>query len=190
MQTGRRGARRALTALALGIGLMMPVATGWAADSVPPVTPVPALDVPRYMGVWYEAAKYPNRFQRECARGTFATYDLQTDGRVTVTNRCVRADGVMQEAVGVARQVGSPSPAVLEVRFAPAWLSWLPMVWGDYWIVDLDEAYTLAAVSEPRREYLWVLSRTPVPDPAAYQALLERLKAKGYDLSRLEVSVP
>lgn len=161
-----------------------------AADSVPPVIPVSSLDVPRYMGIWYEAAKYPNRFQAQCARSTSATYVLREDGRVTVTNRCVRADGGMEEAVGEARQVGTPSPAVLTVRFAPAWLSWLPMVWGDYWIVDLDDAYSLAAVSEPTRTYLWILSRTPVPDPAAYQALLMRLTAQGYDLTRLESSAP
>lgn len=171
----------------LSVGGMVSVAV---ADTAPPVVPVATLDVPRYMGVWYEAAKYPNRFQTMCARGTSATYALRDDGRVTVTNRCIRADGALEEAVGEARQAGAPSPAVLEVRFAPAWLSWLPMVWGDYWIVDLDDAYTLAAVSEPRREYLWILSRTPVPDPVAYQALLGRLTERGYDLTRLEVSAP
>lgn len=172
------------------LGAALSVATARAADAPPPVVPVAALDVPRYMGVWYEAAKYPNRFQTMCARGTSATYALRDDGRVMVTNRCFRADGALEEAVGEARQVGTPSPAVLEVRFAPAWLSWLPMVWGDYWIVDLDDAYTLAAVSEPRREYLWILSRTPVPDPVAYQALLGRLTERGYDLTRLEASAP
>ncbi|MBB6210775.1 lipocalin family protein [Novispirillum itersonii] len=179
-----------MLAVAVCLSAISLSAAARAADAVPPVVPVPALDVPRYMGVWYEAAKFPNRFQAQCARGTSATYALRDDGRVTVTNRCFRADGGREEAVGEARAVGSPSPAVLEVRFAPAWLSWLPMVWGDYWIVDLDEAYTLAAVSEPRREYLWILSRTPVPDPAAYQALLGRLKDRGYDLTRLEVSAP
>jgi len=76
----------------------------------------------------------------------------------------------------------------LEVRFAPAWLSWVPMVWGNYWVIDLDPAYQLVAVSEPSREYLWVLSRTPTVDAAAYQALLGRLQAQGFDLSKLERS--
>ena len=71
------------------------------------------------------------------------------------------------------------------MRFAPAWLAWLPLVWGDYWVVDLDERYALAAVSEPKREYLWVLSRTPTVSPDAYDALLGRLKAQGFDLNRL-----
>jgi apolipoprotein D and lipocalin family protein len=74
------------------------------------------------------------------------------------------------------------------VRFAPAWLSFLPMVWGNYWVIDLDTDYQLAAVSEPSREYLWILSRTPQVEPAIYAALLDRLKAAGFDTGRLEVS--
>jgi apolipoprotein D and lipocalin family protein len=61
-------------------------------------------------------------------------------------------------------------------------------VWGDYWVIDIDEAYQLVAVSEPKRNYLWVLSRTPQVNPAAYEALLQRLKARGFDLSKLEPS--
>ena len=72
--------------------------------------------------------------------------------------------------------------------FAPAWLGWLPMVWGNYWVIDLDPAYQLVAVSEPNREFLWILSRTPAVDAAAYQALLGRLREKGFDLSKLEKS--
>jgi len=74
------------------------------------------------------------------------------------------------------------------VRFAPAWLSFLPMVWGDYWVIDLDAQYQLAVVSEPQREYLWVLSRTPKVDVAAYQALLARLGQRGFDVKRIELS--
>ena len=72
------------------------------------------------------------------------------------------------------------------MRFAPAWLSFLPLVWGDYWIIDLDPDYQLVAVSEPSREYLWVLSRTPAVDAQAYEALLARLAARGFDPGKLE----
>jgi apolipoprotein D and lipocalin family protein len=64
----------------------------------------------------------------------------------------------------------------------------LPFVWGDYWVIDLDERYELVAVSEPKREYLWVLSRTPAVNAVAYDALLARLKAQGFDLNRLEMT--
>ena len=162
-----------------------------AAESPRVVSPAPLqvierLDVARYMGTWFEIAKYPNRFQRQCAAGTQARYRLLDAGTLEVVNRCRNANGESVEAVGRARQVGPSDSARLKVRFAPAWLSFLPMVWGDYWVIDLDADYRLVAISEPGREYLWVLSRSPEVDDAAYQALLGRLAIQGFDLQRLE----
>ena len=133
--------------------------------------PIALLDVPRYMGTWYEIAKYPNSFQKKCVRNTRADYQAQPDGSVQVLNRCVTADGQTTEALGAARQVGSANAPKLQVRFAPAWLSFLPMVWGDYWVIDLDPQYQLVAVSEPKREYLWVLSRSPKVESARARLL-------------------
>ena len=147
---------------------------------------IASLEVPRYMGTWHEIAKYPNWFQRKCVADTRAEYSLLSDGTVRVLNRCRQDSGEMLEAVGAARQIGEASSPKLQVRFAPAWLSWLPVVWGDYWVIDLDPAYQLVAVSEPRQEYLWILARSPRPDAAAVEALLGRLAGKGFDLSRLE----
>lgn len=151
-----------------------------------PLATIAALDVPRYMGTWFEIAKFPNRFQRQCAGSTRADYRLNDDGTVQVTNRCRDDRGALTEAVGQARQVGPRTSPRLQVRFAPAWLSFLPAVWGDYWVIDLDERYQLAAVSEPRREFLWILARTPRVDPAAYEGLRARLAAQGFDLGRLQ----
>lgn len=159
-------------------------------DSNAPLETIPALDVPRYMGTWYEIAKYPNRFQRECAKGTRADYRLAEAGQVTVTNRCRTTDGVTIETIGLARQIGPATSPKLQVRFAPAWLSFLSFVWGNYWVIDLDESYQLVAISEPGRDYLWILARTPTVDAAAYDALLARLAARGFDLKRLERSQP
>ncbi len=149
---------------------------------------IPSLNVPRYMGTWYEVAKYPNRFQKNCASNTSAMYEAQPDGTVRVTNRCTEADGKVKEAAGQARQIGNATSPKLEVRFAPAWLSFLPFVWGNYWVIDLDADYQLAAISEPSREFLWILSRTPKPNDLAYNQLLERLKTKGFDLSKIETT--
>jgi len=159
-----------------------------ASTVAPAVTPIAALDVPRYMGTWYEIAKYPNRFQKACAGFTSATYRLLPDKTVGVLNRCRRADGTIDAAAGSARQLGGPDSARLQVRFAPAWLSFLPMVWGDYWVIDLDPDYRLAAVSDPRREYLWILARTPTVPRDAYAALLARLAQQGFDLARLQTT--
>jgi len=111
-----------------------------------------------------------------------------SDGRVKVVNRCRLAGGDLSEAIGVARQVGTSTSPKLEVRFAPAWMSFLPFVWGDYWVIELDDDYQLVAVSEPKREYLWILSRTPKVAPVSYNALLTRLRQKKFDLRKLEVT--
>jgi apolipoprotein D and lipocalin family protein len=174
-----------LSALALMAALVWPACAG-ATDNPPPLATIASLDVTRYMGTWYELARYPNRFQRDCSGPAVAAYSLQPDGQVRVVNRCPQADGKTDEAIGEARRVGEPGSARLEVRFAPAWLSWLPMVWGNYWVIDLDPAYQLSVVSEPTREYLWVLSRTPTVDPAVWDALMARLREKGFDLARLK----
>ncbi len=154
--------------------------------ALPAVTTIAALDVPRYMGTWYEIAKFPNRFQAKCVANTRARYLAQTDGSVQVLNSCATADGSTIDALGKAIQVGAASSPQLQVRFAPAWLSWLPQVWGDYWVIDLDADYQLAAVSDSKREYLWVLSRTPQVDPKTYAALINRLKAQYFEVHKLE----
>lgn len=157
-----------------------------AAQAPGPLVTIPSLDVPRYMGTWFEIAKYPNRFQKMCVADTRAEYQLQPAGTVQVTNRCRMANGEMNAAVGEARQIGPATSPKLEVRFAPAWLSLLPFVWGNYWVIDLDEAYQLVAVGEPKREFLWILSRTPTVNAAAYDALVTRLQRQGFEPSRLE----
>ena len=155
-------------------------------STLPAVATIAALDVPRYMGTWYEIAKFPNRFQAKCVANTRAQYLAQTDGSLQVLNSCATADGNTIDALGKAIQVGAASSPKLQVRFAPAWLSWLPQVWGDYWVIDLDADYQLAAVSDAKREYLWVLSRTQQVNAKAYQALLQRLKAQHFDVQKLE----
>ena len=176
----------------------LPLALAWvlAVLSLPawaelaPMQTVPAVDVPRYMGTWHEIAKYPNWFQKKCVSSTQATYTLQADGRVQVLNRCKTDKGEWREALGSARQIGGPTSAKLKVRFAPEWLSFVPLVWGDYWIIDLDPDYQWVVVSEPRRAYLWILSRTPQMPTPTYQALLGKLEKLGFDLQRVEPSRP
>ena len=167
--------------------LLAPIimALGMNAAAAAPLATIASLDVPRYMGTWYEIAKFPNRFQKNCVGFTQATYSTLADGTVQVDNRCRTDKGATDQAIGTARQVGAPDSPKLKVRFAPAFLSFLPLVWGDYWVIDLDQGYSLAAVSEPKREYLWVLARTPKVDKASYDALLARLAAQGLDVSKL-----
>ena len=153
-----------------------------------PVKTIPSLDVQRYLGAWYEIAKYPNWFQRKCLSNTKAVYSARADGTLKVLNSCVTADGQVSEAEGTARQIGAKDSPKLEVRFAPAWLSFIPMVWGDYWLIDLDPQYQVAVVSDPRREYLWILSRTPQLDKKVYEDTLVRIQAQQFDVRKLELT--
>jgi apolipoprotein D and lipocalin family protein len=171
--------------LLLLLGINAHAGAAAPADGARPLATIASLDVPRYMGTWYEIAKFDNRFQKQCVGFTTATYSAMPAGTVQVVNRCRTASGATDVAIGAARQVGNANSPKLKVRFAPAFLSFLPMVWGDYWIVDLDPNYQLAAVSEGKREYLWILSRTPKVDKATYDALVARLAAQGLDVRKL-----
>ena len=183
--------RSLLVALCFSFSAWVPSASAQAPSgeiSPAPLEAIASLDVPRYMGTWYEVAKYPNWFQKRCIANTSATYAVQSNGMLQVLNRCQKEDGSMSEALGAAKQVGDANSPKLEVRFAPAWLSFLPFVWGNYWVIDLDPQYQLAAVSEPSRKYLWILSRSKTVEPKAYEALLQRLKQQGFNLDAIEIS--
>jgi apolipoprotein D and lipocalin family protein len=148
---------------------------------------VPEVDLARYAGQWYEVARFPNRFQKRCAGEVTAQYTLQPSGKISVLNRCRLENGEQIEAEGVARVAGKGQPnSILKVRFAPAFLSFLPQVWGDYQIVALSPDYTHALVGDPAREYLWILSRSPQMDDATYNRLVEEARAQGFDVSRLQ----
>jgi apolipoprotein D and lipocalin family protein len=179
--------RKFFSAALVGVSVILFSCYAYA-QSDAPVKTIASLDVPRYMGTWYEIAKFPNWFQRKCASNTQAVYSVRPDGNLKVLNSCKTAEGEISSAEGTARQIGSKDLPRLEVRFAPAWLSFIPMVWGDYWVIDLDPQYQVAAVSDPRREYLWVLSRTPQLDKKTYDQLLERLQAQQFDTRKLELT--
>ncbi len=154
--------------------------------SRPPLIAVPNVDLSRYVGTWYEIARLPNSFQGSCAGDVTATYTLLDDGNILVVNRCRKEDGEIQEAKGLARLATKDGPnSRLKVRFAPAILSFLPFVWGDYWIILLASDYSYAVVGEPERRYLWILSRTPSMDEAVLQRILEQVRQNGYELSGL-----
>jgi len=155
---------------------------------------VPSVDLPRYMGDWYQIGFYPNSFQKQCVSGTTANYVLNANNTVTVTNTCTTSEGTPSVAVGTARvrqpkvlgiPVGTGTTSKLEVRFAPNYLAWIPLVWGPYWVIQLPEDYRYSVVSEPTRTYLWILSRTPQLNPTDQANILATLKQQGFDTSKL-----
>lgn len=151
-----------------------------------PLATEPQFDRAAYLGRWYQIALIPNRFQAQCVGDTSADYRALPDQRIEVTNRCRTKDG-HAEAIGVARphREHPDNHAILQVRFAPAWLSFLPFVWGDYWVICTLGHYDAALVGSPDRRYLWILARTPTLDDARYAALVAIAKAQGFDVALL-----
>ncbi len=160
--------------LSLGLGLGGCVAPP---DGTSP-TPVAEVDIERYMGLWYEIASYPAPFQLGCTNTT-AEYALRDDGTVTVRNCCdLLTPGGFENCIsGSARAVDPATNAQLKVSFG--------FGEGDYWIIELDDDYQWAVVSEPGRRLLWILARTPQIDDATYMSILERISEQGFDLGRL-----
>lgn len=169
-------------------------ADGPYAKQLKPLQSVERVDLKQYVGKWHQIALFPNPFQKQCISDTTATYRSLENGQIEVKNRCKLADGKFEEVIGAAKlapiNATDTTNAKLKVRFAPAWLSWLPMVWGDYWVIDLDADYQYVAVSEPSRKFLWILSRTPVMEPTKYAALLERLRMIGFETNKLVAAPP
>jgi len=149
----------------------------------PPLQVVSRVDINKYLGRWYEIARYPNWFQKNCYAVT-ADYELAEDGfSIKVINRCKdrQLNGEMREAVGMAHIADSNTNAKLKVTF------FWPF-YGNYWIVNLGDDYEYAVVSEPKRQYLWVLSRKPTMDKLKYSKLVESLAKRNFDIGLLKVT--
>lgn len=173
------------------VALLLTVApAATAVETPPPLATVPAVDTARYVGRWYEVARFPTWFQKRCVGDVTAQYATRADGELDVENRCARSDATVDVANARAKRAdGDPTGAKLRVSFLPAALRWLPFGWAHYWVVDLDPDYAWAVVSEPARDYLWILSRTPSLPAATYDAIVARLAAQGFAVERLVITM-
>ncbi len=147
----------------------------------PELKTVEYVDVNRYLGRWFEISAFELWFEKGC-KGVTADYSLLPDSRIRVVNSCYKGslDGKLKVANGKARVVDTETNAKLKVSF------FWPFS-GDYWILELGTHYEYAVVGSPDRETLWVLSRSPVMDPAVYAGILDRMSAKAFDVSRLRM---
>lgn len=156
---------------------MLLTAPSLQAIPVAPLRTVEYVDLSRYLGKWYEIARYPNRFERNCDRDVTAEYSLRADGRIRVVNACLTAAGKSDRAEGTAVVVDKSNARLKVTFFWP--------FYGKYWIIDLGTDYEYAVVGEPSRSYLWILSRTPTLAEESYQALLRGIHAQGYEPSKV-----
>jgi apolipoprotein D and lipocalin family protein len=187
--TGRRGPLSALDVLIIG-GVLAGIG-GFVVSRVGsrpignPSVPEPAkpVDISRYLGRWYEIARYDSRFERDC-EGVTAEYSLRPDGMIRVLNSCQKASlgERFRTAEGRARIVPNSRSSKLKVSFFG------PFFFGDYWILDHAVDYSWSIVGEPSGKYLWLLCREATPAEAVQVALLRRAKELGYDTSMLRMT--
>lgn len=141
--------------------------------------PKKPVELSRYLGTWYELARYENRFEKGC-EGVTAEYAAREDGRIDVRNSCRQGavDGELEVAEGVAKIVKDSGNAKLKVSFFGPF-------YGDYWVLDRADDYSWSIVGEPSGRYLWILSRKPVLSEKQLNGLIAKTKAMGYDTSLL-----
>ena len=170
----------------LAWGVAIGTTTYAQSKSLPTVEKV---ELDKYLGVWYEVARKPMSFQKQCARDVLAIYTVNENGNIAVDNRCYDREGNLQQSFGEAFVINEPYNSKFKVSFVPEAVRWIPVGRGDYWILKLDEHYQMALVGEPTRKYLWVLCRDPHPDEAMVNEYLKYAKSLGYNIKNI-IQIP
>lgn len=142
-------------------------------------TTVKELDLNRYLGTWYEIARFPHSFEKNLV-GVTATYSLRDDGKIKVLNQGYKntLDGELSVAEGKAKIPNKADPGKLKVSFF-----WI--FYADYNVLELDENYQYVMIGSSSPKYFWILSRTPQMAPDVYEMLLEKARKRGYNLEKL-----
>lgn len=142
-------------------------------------TTVKELDLNRYLGTWYEIARFPHSFEKNLV-GVTATYSLREDGKIKVLNQGYKntLDGELSVAEGKAKIPDKLQPGKLKVSFF-----WI--FYGDYNVLELEENYQYVMIGSSTPKFFWILSSTPQLDAGTYEMLLEKARKRGYNLDKL-----
>lgn len=135
---------------------------------------VASVDIDRYLGSWYEIARFDHSFERGLEQ-TKAQYTLRPDGKIDVLNSGLK-NGIYSEARGKAK--ATSVPGLLRVSFFGPF-------YGDYRILLLDSDYRYVLVGSNKSKFLWILSRTPQLPEGAREELLLEIAKRGYDADKL-----
>ncbi len=140
---------------------------------------VKGLDLNRYLGKWYEIARFGHSFERRLV-GATANYSLREDGKIKVLNTGYKDsfDGKFNEAEAKAYIQDEKYPGASKVSF-------FLFFYSDYWVLDLDEDYTFALIGSKNDKYQWILLRTPEMAPADLDKVLNRATSLGYSTGEL-----
>ena len=146
-------------------------------DTDVPIASKALFEPARYLGTWYEVARYPVPFEAGCV-GVTAEYGAIDAETISVKNTCRNPDGSVKSVIeGSATIVG---PGRLKVRFPS-----VPFGAADYWVLWTDESYRTAVVGAPNGRSGWILNRSPEIPADRLAAAREILDFNGYDLGRL-----
>ena len=138
---------------------------------------VSSFDLSRYLGTWYEIARFDHSFEKGMDNA-MAEYILQDDGKVFVLNTAWK-NGKYKVAEGKAKYPDpTGKPGALKVSF-------FLFFYSEYNVMMVDENYQISLVGSKAENYLWILSRTPVPDPDLLNMVLDEARSRGYDTSKL-----
>lgn len=151
-----------------------------------PLRTVEYVNLDKYVGTWYEIARFDQKFQRNCT-AVKATYTKLNNGEIKVFNECnlYSPEGKYKSSIGRAWVNDKKTNAKLKVQFFLRWWR-LNLFSGNYWVIELDEEnYTYAVIGDPSRKYLWILSRTSTMDESLYQELVARARAQGFNTEHL-----
>lgn len=166
--------------LLLFIGFIFLSSCAMTKDQTINTTTVKQLDLNRYLGTWYEIARFPHSFEKNLV-GVTATYSMRSDGKIKVLNQGhkLTLDGKLSRAIGKAKIPDPSEPGKFKVSFF-----WF--FYADYFVLELDKDYQYAMIGSSSPNYFWILSRKPQMDDATYQMLLEKARGRGYNLDKLE----
>ena len=143
----------------------------------PPLQTVQKVDINRYLGTWYEIARYEHFFEKDC-KNVSANYSMLDEQTIKVVNRCTNMlTNEKKEAIGRAYATDNTNSKLKVSFFRP--------FYGDYWVMILDKNYDYVVVGTPSREYLWILARKPILDEKIKNEILQKLPNLGFDASKL-----
>ena len=151
-----------------------------ACSSQPPIKTVEYVDLERFMGDWYVIANIPT-FVEKGAHNAVETYELNPDGTIKTTFRFRKNsfDGKQKEY--------NPKGFVRDTATNALWgMQFIWPIKGDYRIVYLDESYSHTVIGRQKRDFVWIMARTPSIPADEYARIVDFVESIGYDVSKLQ----